>query len=106
MPIMILGNKRKQPIALPAFSQTQKSWRFESAGRGWIELLGLGFLEVSEDVVLVTGERNDDYMMFSSPVRTQLRGTLAGETDLDRSKWNAKKFCGFDLENDHVGQFY
>lgn len=89
MPIMILENKGKQPIVLSAF------WRFESAGRGWIELLGLGFLEVSEDIVLVTCKRfaskNQDYIIrFSSPVSSQLRGTLFGENDFDQSKWNAK----------------
>jgi len=57
---------------LSEFCQTEKNWRFESAGRGWIELLDLGFVEVSEGIVLVTCERNDDYIRFSSPVGNQL----------------------------------
>lgn len=57
MPIMILERKKgKQPMVLSAFCSTPKTWRFESAGRGWIELLDLGIFGglVTCDVVLMT----------------------------------------------------
>lgn len=45
-------------------------------------------MEVSEGIVLVTCERNDEYIRFCSPVENLLIGALVGETDhdLDRSK--------------------
>lgn len=86
MPIVTFGEQKEATHRVVGILSDPKIWRFESAGRGWIELLDLGFVEVSEDIVLVTGERNDDSIRFSSPVRSQLMRTLFGENDFDQSK--------------------